>query len=374
MTEEYRKAAYDLIYLSFCAIHGVVPEKERVKQLDLELLYKVADHQMMTAITALSLESAGIKNEVLTQAKGKAIRKEVLLDAERKSVQEKLEEAGIWYMPLKGAVLKDLYPAVGMRQMSDVDILIDDTRVKDVRRIMEELGYKHVHRNPIHDDYFKLPVCNFEMHYRLFSAESYVFNNYYKRIKEKLIKDEHNNFGYHLCAEDFYIYIISHEYSHYMSRGTGLRPILDIFVFCEHHCDDLDWDYIEGELNELGITQFENKQRSLAYYLFDKGVLTEDTQEMLEQALSSGLYGSTSEYVNRRIERYGGGAIGRIRYILSRIFLPLDTIRGCYSYFNRFPILLPIFPVYRLIQALTVKREKMKIEMKAIYKFRKLDQ
>ena len=374
MTEEFRKAVYDLIYLSSCAIHGTIPEKERAEQMDLDQLYKAADYHMMTAIAAMALERAGVKNDAFTQATGKAIRNAALFDIERAAVQEKLEEAGIWYMPLKGAVLKDLYPAVGMRQMSDVDILIDETRVKDVRKIMEELGFKHAHRNPIHDDYHKLPVCNFEMHYRLFSSRSDPFYSYYKGIDDKLIKDENKNSGYHFCFEDFYIYMIAHEYSHYLSRGTGLRPILDVFVFCEKYSHHLDWAYIEEELNKLGIAQFERKQRSLAYHLFDGAVFTEDLREMLEQAMSSGLYGPTSEYVNRRVEDLGGGTVGKFRYLFKRIFIPMDTIRGCYPFFSRFPIFLPVFPVYRLIQALTVKKHTMKVEINVLFKTRKSDQ
>ena len=43
-------------------------------------------------------------------------------------------------MPLKGSVIKDLYPRMGMRQMSDNDILFDAERTKDVRTIIIKIA------------------------------------------------------------------------------------------------------------------------------------------------------------------------------------------------------------------------------------------
>ena len=91
---------------------------------------------MLTAVAAYALETAGIRDAALERVRTKAIRKMAIMDAEQAKVLAQLEDAGIWYMPLKGAVLKDLYPAYGIRQMGDRDILIDPDRAEDVREIM----------------------------------------------------------------------------------------------------------------------------------------------------------------------------------------------------------------------------------------------
>ena len=80
-----------------------------------------------------------------------------------------LDGAGIWYMPLKGTLLKDLYPKTGMREMADNDILFDASRCGDVKRIMESLGFEiKAYGTGPHDSYLKPPVSNFEMHRKLF--------------------------------------------------------------------------------------------------------------------------------------------------------------------------------------------------------------
>ncbi len=40
------------------------------------------------------------------QVKKKSIRKNCLLDIERTSILADMEQHGIWYMPLKGSILK----------------------------------------------------------------------------------------------------------------------------------------------------------------------------------------------------------------------------------------------------------------------------
>mgnify|MGYP002969688486 CR=1 FL=1 len=42
------------------------------------------------------------------------------------------------YLPLKGIIMKDYYPSVGMRQMSDNDILFDKAYAKQIRDYMSD--------------------------------------------------------------------------------------------------------------------------------------------------------------------------------------------------------------------------------------------
>ncbi len=82
-------------------------------------------------------------------------------------------------MPLKGTLLKDLYPKTGMREMADSDILFDASRCGDVKRIMKSLGFEiKAYGTDPHDSYLKPPVSNFEMHRKLFD------DSFDKRIAE----------------------------------------------------------------------------------------------------------------------------------------------------------------------------------------------
>ena len=368
--EEYRTTAMDVVYLAACAVHGTVPDGERVQAMNLDLLYQVASRHLLTAITAMVLESAGVKDERFTQDKGKAIRKVILMDLERKAVLEKLDEAGIWYMPLKGSVLKELYPRVGMRQMADNDILYDASRSEDVREIMESLGFTtvmYVKNQYNHDHYDKEPVCNFEMHRALFppSAPEKLFL-YYLNVRDRLVKDEGNGFGYHFTDEDFYLYMIAHEYKHYSGGGTGLRSLLDTYLYLNKYGETLNWDYLSGELEQLGLTEYEQQNRTMALDLFQKKPLSDEEREMLDYILSSGTYGTVENRVKNQIQFYGGGVVGKIRYCFRRVFLPMDSVQSAFPLFYRHKIFLPLLPFYRMGRGLLYCRSALRAELKQL--------
>ena len=196
---EYRNAVYDVIYLVRCAINGTVPDKARVENINLEHLYHVAQSHMLTAMVCYALESAGLFDKRFHQAKSKSVRKIAVMEIDKELLFAEMEKAKIWYVPLKGTVIKNLYPAIGLRQMSDFDILFDKNYDRKVREILYGLGFicKDFGRGN-HDIYRKPPVSCFEMHTALFSEiykkELY---DYYCHIEDHLIKDADNGYGYH---------------------------------------------------------------------------------------------------------------------------------------------------------------------------------
>ena len=166
----YKQNALAMLELVICSIKGEIPSSEFIETLNFEALFKVCQKHILTACVAYALESAGIQNKEFSQAKEKSIRKNILLDADRNRVCQRLEQEKIWHMPLKGAILKDWYPKLGMRQMSDNDILYDGKYRQRIKEIMLELGFSCEHFEENNDDsYFKLPVSNFEMHNELFT-------------------------------------------------------------------------------------------------------------------------------------------------------------------------------------------------------------
>ena len=160
----YKQNAYYLMYLIRCVLNNKAPAKEKLDKMDLSGVFAVAKAHSLTAIAAYALESAGIYDKDFEEEKNKSIRKTIILDAERENVLAEFEKACIWYMPLKGILIKDLYPQIGMRQMADNDILFDKIRAEDVRTIMQSFGF--ITKNfdsGNHDVYYKPPVCNFEL-------------------------------------------------------------------------------------------------------------------------------------------------------------------------------------------------------------------
>ena len=362
---------HDLVYLASCALRGEVPEEERVAAMDMEALFRLSRRHMLSAIIAFALEpiSAILDPKVWKNwrlLKEDSVRRILLFDAERHTILGILEEKSIWHLPLKGVLLKDFYPKTGMRQMSDNDILYDASRTPEVKAIMEGLGFStdSSFGRGVHDHYMKPPVCNFEMHRALFgTGHDQRLVEYYEDVKSRLLLNEGSKCGFHFSDEDFYVYLLSHEYKHYSGGGTGLRSLLDTYVYLKKRGEELDWTYIAGELDKLGIADFEAQNRSLALHLFGGEALTVEDQKMLDYVLSSGTYGTVQNSVRNHIHKYGDGALGKIRYVLGRLFLPMDVVRSAFPLFVKCPILLPFLPLYRVLRG---NRKRLLIELREL--------
>lgn len=364
---------YDLIYLCGCGANGIRPDEEKVREMDLEQLYKTARLHSLTAVTAFALESAGVRDKAFCQAKEKAIRKNMLLDLEREKLCGYLEQNEIWYMPLKGSILKDLYPKFGMRQMADNDILFDSRYRKAVKEYFEANHYDVIsYDKSIHDIYEKPPVLNFEMHTSLFGqTHDEKWQAYYKDIQTRLQKDEDHRYGYHFSDEDFYIYITTHECKHYSGSGTGLRSLLDCYVYLQKKAASLDWNYIETECEKLGISDFEKQRRGLAVKIFAASAnaeISEADKQMLEYYLRSGTYGTLENAVKVRRKKYADktGKTSKLSYIMNRLFPDPEWYEAYKPFYNRHPYFKPFFVLYRLFRGAFFRRKAIASEFRVI--------
>ncbi len=349
-----------LISLTASAVHQTAPAPELIASLDLEALKNAAAAHDLSAVLFYALESAGAADNPFKEDCARSIRRNMLMDVDREAIFSAFDEAGIWHMALKGVVMKEYYPQPGMRQMSDNDILFDASRAEDVKTIMESLGFTTIHFGTgYQDDYKKKPVSHFEMHRMLFLPFREQLYNYYQNIEDRLIPGP--GFERFFTDEDFYIYMLAHEYRHYIWRGTGLRSLVDIYVFLNRPGCSLDRAYLDAELEKIGILEFEETNRTLAGKLFGGDAqpepLNEKESEMLEYIISSGTYGTREQGVQNAVKRFGITG-----YAARRVFLPMSAVEKHYPFFYRHKILLPFLPLYRLIR----NRKQVQEEFKAI--------
>lgn len=376
---DYTQNAYYLMYLIRCVLNDRMPAKEKLDKMNLSGVFAVAKAHSLTAIAAYALESAGIYDKAFEEEKNKAIRKEIILDAERERVLAELEKAGIWYMPLKGIILKDLYPQIGMRQMADNDILFGKTRASDVRSIMVRLGFKtELYDAGNQDVYYKPPICNFEMHTELFGdGHERKLYDYYVNIKDRLVRDQDDNYGYHLPKEDFYIYTIAHAYKHYAGGGTGLRTIVDTYLYNKSYQGIMNIEYIESESKKLGIAQFERQLRELSMHLLSGCKLTAEERQFVDYIVFSGTYGTVQNSVKNKLEKGNASSFAKMELIRNRLFVPIrksdphyNAYARRYKWFYKNKARLPLLFFYRIGIALTSRRGRAKAELNAVLKAR----
>lgn len=360
-----------VIYLSGCAVNGTIPDKSRLEGVDMAGLHAEASRHMLAAIVAYALESAGIKHELFTQSRAKALRKAVIQDSDCREISARLEDAGIWHMPLKGIVITDYYPAFGLREMSDVDIAFDSSRANDVRKIMIGLGFViEDFCNHTHDAYHRLPVSNVEMHRGLMETWlNPAMGDYYFNVRDKMILDDGKKYTYHFGTEDFYLYITAHTYKHYSEGGTGLRSLLDCYVYMKRFADSMDWEYISREAGKMNLADFERDFRDLALYVFGDDKSGDINREMLGYIISSGTYG----HIDTETKHITGGMFGgsKLRYLLAKVFIPFSRLKYINPYVYSHKYLYPAYVMRRLWRAATVSRKNVIARLRSIIRRRK---
>lgn len=207
------------------------------------------------------------------------------------------------------------------------------------------------------------------------------FAEYYENIKDRLIPVNGSSYEYSFTDEDFYIYMISHEHKHYSIGGTGLRSLLDVFVYLSAKENKMDFEYVRKECETLGIAEFEREGRLLCKKVFSKefaealvnntfSLLTDEEKARLDYYLTSGAYGTISRASENKIAKYQKetGSASKARYLWSRLFPDMETVKLYFPFFYRHKWLMPVLWIYRPIRALLSKKRRKTIagEIKAI--------
>lgn len=370
-----KKAAQDAAYLVSCAVNQEKPDQDRCASMNLSAVYSVLQANGLTAAAAFALEQVTELPRAFDQSQKKAIRKIALFDIERAQIFGALENAGIWYLPLKGIVLKDYYPLDGMREMSDNDILCDSSKIAEIKQIMEDFGYTcELYEEYNHDTYAKPPTLEFEIHRSLFSEnEQPQYFNYFQDIKDRLVPINGTNYGFHMTDEDFYLYLLCHMYKHYSHAGTGLRSLLDIYVFHKRFGDTLDRVYLAAELKKLQLTDFERDMSRLADKVFTCAALTEQEDKELEYLVASGIYGINEHVEQNRISKILGGddsKKSKRTYFFSRVFISGETLEKRYPFVYRHKFLYPLLLIYRPIKGIFTHPKVILDEYTSVQQFK----
>lgn len=376
-----------------------VANEENSQKIYIGRIYYIAKKHNLVSIMAQAMENMGFESDSdiwkrWLKEKNQLIYKSVLMDVEREAIQDFFEKNNIWYMLLKGMVIRKYYPAPELREMADNDILFDNKYSKEVYEFMTARGYKSDDYNKgYHDEYLKPPAYNFEMHRQLVSSkERPKWYEYYKDVKSILIKDtnenretaansESNNTSnqFYFSDNDFYVYFIVHTYKHFLNSGMGLRTVLDVYLYVSNLQEKLDFDYIEEQLKKLDAYDFEQTFRSIAFKMFDENL--EDRkwwdlfdvkeQEMLSYVLDAGTYGNLENSVAHKMGYTKGEkkkASDKVKYIFRRLFPSMDTIEEFFPFFYKHKWAIPFLYIYRIGKIPFARRKKVAGELKEVFK------
>ena len=257
-------------------------------------------------------------------------------------------ESKIKHIPLKGTVLRKMYPEDWMRNSCDIDVLVDKGNVEAAGEVLTGLGFKKEDSLSAHDVTYIRGKIHVELHYSL--LEEYRF----PAVSDVLLdvwnnSSTDNGYCYFMSDEYFYLYHVAHMAKHFELGGCGVRAVLDTWIL-NNRCE-FDMQKRQALLEKAGLYKFDCEIKKLSDFWFGSG--TNDGQEILERfVLTGGAYGNVENSVLVSKEIKGG----RFSYLLHRLFVPTEQLKRYYPSLEGREYLMPIYQVRRWFDAL--RRDK----------------
>lgn len=277
-----------------------------------------------------------------------------------KQLIQAMNESEIDHLLFKGYVLKDYYPIPELRSYGDVDFLIRLYDRQNSDALMQREGFKRkTDWEPVFS-YLK-DIEYYEIHTDVMEvdvSDKADYKEYFSHTWEraKLI----GNHTWMLLPEDHFLYLLTHIAKHINGSGAGIRMYMDIAVFLQHFENELDWVYLQKELEKLCFIDFVNMVLTVVQQYF--GVVSPialrsmDAQvldDFMEYTMSGGTFGHVGrdsgvlalKKQNRKDEK-----ISRPKTFIMRLFPSAESIESRYTYLQGKKWLLPIAWVDRLFR------------------------
>lgn len=303
--------------------------------------------------------------------------------------QEKLDEAGIDHIIMKGRVLRDYYPVPELRTFGDIDLVIRPEDRKRSHELMCALGYRtETDWEPVFS--YRRGAEHYELHTEIMEidvSDKADYRAYFRDLwQHARLAGGH---CYQFCPEFHFLYMLTHIAKHVVGSGAGVRLYLDAAAFVGHFGGSLDWDFVSRELEKLHLKKFANLVLTMVQNCFGiasplplEPVEREVWDTFLEITMAGGVFGKASgdSGVNAlKQQSRGREHISRAGTFAKRLFPSAKTIESRYTYLQDKPWLLPVAWVHRLARTKDTWRQHaeeaqniMTADMEEVRRLRKL--
>lgn len=349
-----KKIQDDIIKLIKSSLTGK-PE-DISKDIDIGKVLNIAVKHGIYAIIYYGALNCGIDSEcsemqALFAYTCKCISRNVNQEYEISALLKEFDKNGIEYMPLKGCVIKALYPKPEMRVMSDADILIKPYQYDRIKSIMISLDFNE---SGVSDHELKWNKTGLfvELHNKLIPSYNKDYFAYYGDGWQ--LATQCNGTRYSMSDDDQMVYLFTHFAKHYRDAGIGIKHIIDLWVYKKSKA--LNEKYIYAELKKLKLYDFyinifetlkvwfENKQPTemsdfITDYIFDCGAAGNKENYYISDILKNSEFSDVSHN-------------GKLKMFLYYLFFPYEKMCMKYPVLIKHRCLLPLMWIVRALSAL----------------------
>lgn len=334
-------------------IYSAVTGEKRVIPGDFNLSdgIKIAKRHRIETMFYYGLINCGVsKDDPFMQSLFVSVCKNYAISEQQMLALDELfgafDQKNIEYMPLKGTLLKKLYPNPEMRSMGDADILIKTEQLDAIKQIMQEFGYSFIEESD-HEYIFNRQNVRIELHKRLIPSYN---KDYYAYFGDgwQLGKIKKGSM-FLMTNEDQMIYLFTHFAKHYRDAGIGIRHIVDFWVYMKSNQKPNE-EYIKMELKKLQLYEFYVNVMNTISVWFDDGKSNAKTELITKVIFNSGVYGRTeSQVLSKAVKMSKSAKNVKLKRTLNIVFLPYKNMCKKYPVLTKAPVLLPAMWIYRII-------------------------
>lgn len=332
------------------ACGGEPPRLDRSPSEDeLLSLYRYAKAQDLAHLLCAPLDELGLlspDSELQRQAERQAflaVYRGERLGYELAAISDSLSRAEIAHIPLKGAVVRDLYPEPWMRTSADVDVLV---RAEDAERAAEvlvrELGYRNDGVQAHDIQLVAASGLHLELHFETIEKSHLApAHRTLSRIWDYAHPSASGSYRYALDGAMLLLYHHAHAAKHFRHAGVGIRAFLDLYLMRRRL--EIDGERYAALLREANLTAFADASERLAEAWFSGAEHTETTARLARYVLNGGIYGSRDNSIAMQNARYG-----RLGSALRLVFLPYWQMKARYPSLARYRLAKLALPFYHL--------------------------
>ena len=334
----------------------LTPEKYR------ELFILSRKHDLSHIVASALSHASYLCDDEVSRAIHQSLMHAVYRDAQRdyaiNLTNNLLEQANIPHINLKGSVIRYYYPESWMRTSCDIDILIHNSDIELVEKLLCSNNYVRLADSSTHDYNFMSPnKIHIEIHHTLtqdgkVSLADELLTSVWDSY---VVLDDKCKYRYYITPELFVIYHLAHMGRHLLHGGCGVRPFIDLWLLeknCPKEKSKLDDLLIKSNLKALYDVSTELSKVWL------EGQKHSNVTERLEQyILCGGTYGTSTNAAKVK----AASGIGRVRSFFNMMFLPSKNLAVLYPKLKKYPILSPFYQVKRWFRYFDKnKRNKVK--------------
>ena len=337
------------------------------ENFDWEVLYRCAKRHSVLSLVYYGIEHLPKESRPTDEVEKRLYQfsmREVMRNYNQTDEIEKLlktfEEEKLYVLPVKGVCTKRHYPQPDMRSMGDIDVLCKASQQGKLKKVMVDLGYDYEAEGRKHDHYSMKPYMNLEMHRELVETDS-KYSSYYKTVWDRVQKREGCTYICEMTLEDEYIYNLIHLVEHFQNGGIGIRFVMDVFLYDQ--MEQMNWDYVRGELRSLGLLEFYSQISSLAKRWFAfSGEEKEEEPDVIDKmeayVMDNGTFGNQKNEAAISVAKGG-----KVRFLLRAVFPNLENMKSMFPWLEKWPILLPISWVIRGVRSILFRRGNIKVQL-----------